>query len=143
MLTTSDATRLVTDLYGRWIQCLMGRQFDWLERHLASDFLFTAQPFPTIRMNKHEFIEADKKIENARISFVSIAAEPIEDIIISRAIADVEETFHADLGPGMPTAEEITRAISGQRIAYCSGWRHTGEIWECFDHHVIGLVARR
>jgi hypothetical protein len=140
MLTSSDATNLITDLQGHWIAALSNHQYEWLERHLAEDFMFTAHPFPALKLHKREFIEADKKIESAEVKFISVRAEPAGEIIISRTVADVKEEFNADLGPGMPTASEITRMVSGQRLAYCSGWRHNGQIWQCFDHHLVSII---
>ena len=142
MLTPSDATALITELQGHWIAAISTHQFDWLERHLAADFMFTAHPIPGLRLHKREFIEADKKIKSAEVRFVSIQAEAAGEILISRTIADVKEEFGADLGPGMPSAAEITAMVSGQRMVYCSGWRHNGQIWQCFDHHLMGIIQR-
>src|SRR5690349_16501702 len=119
MLTPSDATKLITELQGHWIAAISHHQFDWLERHLAEDFMFTAHPIPGLRLHKREFIEADKKIKSAEVKFVSIRAEAAGEILLSRTVADVKEEFGADLGPGMPSAAEITRMVSGQRMVYC------------------------
>lgn len=142
MLTSSEATALISDYYDQWITAIRDHNYDWLERHLAEDFLFTAHPFPKLKIGKRQFINVDKEIDNAEINFIVIRAEAAGDIIVSRAVADVKEDFKADLGPGMPTASEVTGTISGQRVAYCSGWRNNGKIWQCFDHHLIGVVSR-
>jgi ketosteroid isomerase-like protein len=141
MLTSADATKLITELQTGWISALRTQNFTWLEKHLAEDFLFTIHPFPALKLSKREFIEMDKKIKNPQITFVSIHAEQVQDIITSRTVADVKEEFNADLGPGMPTTSEIQRMVSGARLVYASGWRRHGDIWQCFDHHCVAVVA--
>ena len=140
MLTSSEATQLVSELQNGWIAGLRNQDFAWLEKHLAEDFLFTAHPFPALKLSKREFIEMDKKIKNPQITFVSIHAESVAEIITSRTVADVKEEFTADLGPGMPTASEVQRMVSGQRLVYASAWRRHGAIWQCFDHHCVAIV---
>jgi ketosteroid isomerase-like protein len=142
MHTPEDATKLITELSGQWAAALRDHRYDWFERHLAEDFVFTAHPFPGVHLKKQMFIEVDKKIDKAEIQFVSIHAEAAGDIIISRTVADVKEEFGADLGPGMPTAVEVTQMLSGKRLAYTSAWRNVGSIWQCFDHHMVGPVKR-
>ena len=142
MLTSSEATHLITELQGHWIAAISQHQFAWLERHLAEDFLFTAHPIPGLRLHKREFIEADKKIKSAEVRFISVHAETAGQILVSRTIADVKEEFGADLGPGLPSAAEITAMVSGRRMVYCSGWRHNGQIWQCFDHHLVGIIEK-
>ena len=140
MLKPSDATKLITELQTEWIEGLRSGDLSWLERHLAEDFLFTAHPIPNLKLSKLEFIEMDKKIKNPQIHFVSIQAEAVADIIMSRSVADVKEEFNADLGHGMPPPKEIERMISGQRLAYASAWRFSAGIWQCFDHHFVSVL---
>jgi hypothetical protein len=140
-LNTSDATRLIGELQNAWIDGLRRYDYSWLETHLADDFLFSAQPFPTMRLGKRDFIEMDKKIKNPQIRFVSLQAEPLAGLILSRTIADVTEEFTADLGPGMPSTAELQQAVSGQHLVYASAWRRKGAIWQCFDHHLVSVVS--
>ena len=141
MLSPAEATRLVTELQGAWIDGLRRYDYSWLETHLAEDFLFSAQPFPTMRLGKRQFIDMDKQIKNPQVRFVSIQAEPLAGLILSRTVADVKEEFHADLGPGMPSTAELQRAVSGQHLVYASAWRYNKTIWQCFDHHLVSVVA--
>lgn len=142
MMTTSEATSLITRLQEQWIDGLRRSDYSWLERHLANDFLFSAHPLPTLKLTKGEFIEMDRKIHNPQIQFVSIYAEPVGDLILSRTVADVKEEFNANLGPGMPSTEEIRRLVSDQRLAYASAWRKSGNLWQCFDHHFVAVLSR-
>lgn len=140
MQTMEDPTQLISDLSVQWAAALREHHYEWFERHLADDFLFSAHPFPDLSLRKREFIEVDKKIDAADIRFVSIQAEFVGDAIISRTIADVNEEFGSDLGPGMPTAATVMQLLSGRRLAYTSAWRKAGAIWQCYDHHMIGPV---
>ena len=84
----------------------------------------------------------DKKIRNPQIRFVSIYAEPVGEIIMSRTVADVKEEFDADLGPGMPSTEEIRQIVGDQRLAYASAWRKKGQLWQCFDHRFVAILIQ-
>lgn len=141
MRTDDEATRLVFTLSNQWAAALRDHRYEWFETHLAEDFLFSAHPFPELRLRKREFIEVDKKIDKAEIEFISIRAELAGTVIMSRTIADVKEEFGADLGPGMPTAAAVTLALSGKRMAYTSAWRMEGAVWRCFDHHMVGPIV--
>jgi len=142
MLTTQEATTLITQLQGQWIEGLRNSDYAWLETHLADDFQFSAHPLPALQLSKREFIEMDKKIHNPQIRFVSIHAEPVGDLILSRTVADVNEDFKADLGPGMPSTEDIRRIVSDQRLTYASAWRKSGHLWQCFDHRFVAILSR-
>ena len=140
-LNTSEATQLIGELQNAWIDGLRRYDYAWLETHLADDFLFSAQPFPTMCLGKRDFIEMDKKIKNPQVRFLSLQAESVAGLILSRTVADVKEEFTADLGPGMPSTAELQRAVSGQHLVYASGWRHNGSIWQCFDHHLVSVIS--
>lgn len=141
MRTNDEATALVSALSHEWANALRDHRYEWFEVHLAEDFLFSAHPFPELRLKKREFIEVDKKIDKADIQFVSIRAEFAGEMIMSRTIADVQEEFGADLGPGLPTAAAVTQTLSGKRMAYTSAWRMEGSVWRCYDHHMVGAVS--
>ena len=140
MAANIDASNVARDLYNQWAAALRAHSYDWFERHLSEDYMFSAHPFPDMRLDKATFIEVDKKIGAADIRFVSVEADLVDEIIISRVIADVKEEFKADLGAGLPSAAEVNRLFSGERFAYVSAWRKTGNVWQCFDHHMIGAV---
>ena len=143
MLTTADATKLVTELQSHWIDGLRKSDYSWLETHLTDDFLFTAHPLPALKLSKREFIEMDKKIRNPQINFVSVHAESAGELLLSRTIADVKEEFNASLGPQMPSKEEIQQMVSGQRLVYASAWRKNGPLWQCFDHRFVAILSDR
>jgi ketosteroid isomerase-like protein len=139
-MNSSQATTLVSNLIRQWIAAIRDRDFDWLERNLAEDFLFSAHPFPELRLGKREFIDLDKKIANAELEFASIKGEVIGEIIISTAVADVKaESFSAELGHGLPAASEMSQMLGGRRLVYSSAWRQGSTGWQCYDHHLFGF----
>jgi ketosteroid isomerase-like protein len=126
----------------RWTGALMARDFDQLEDILAPDFQFTVDPkFGGGRMDKQRFIALDRQIKSCSIRFLGITVRRMGSIATSLAFAEVHEEFTGDLGPGMPSAEEMAATMNGARIAYGSGWRQNerGE-WQCFSHHIFGFI---
>jgi ketosteroid isomerase-like protein len=140
MMTDEEATRTISTLYHEWVNALTHHEAKWFQRHIADDFTLTTHPFLGMSLKKREFIEVDMKVENTQIKFRDIRAQAVGNIITSQAIAEVKEDFKADLGKGMPTADEVSRLLSGKTIAYASAWRKAGDSWQCFDHHLIGPV---
>ena len=40
----------------------------------------------------------------------------------------------------MPTGEELSAYTNGKTAMYVNGWRKSGDVWQIFDHHLVGLV---
>lgn len=139
-MTDDEATQKISTLYHEWADALTKHKEEWFERHIAEDFTLTTHPFFGMSLKKREFIEADMQIQNTKIKFLEIHAHAVGSIITSQAVAEVKEDFKADLGRGRPSAEEVSRLLSGKTLAYASAWRKAGESWQCFDHHLIGPV---
>ncbi|WP_109477614.1 hypothetical protein [Paraburkholderia sp. C35] len=131
---------MIRERYEAWATALRVHHFEWLDENLASDYCFSARPYPNLRLNKEEFIEADKKMQSAEISIESVTAKQVGETIVSLTIANVAESFEGDMGAHMPSLEDINGLVGGSRIAYASAWRRTGDRWLCFDHHMIGPV---
>jgi ketosteroid isomerase-like protein len=140
MMTDEQATRTISELYRGWAQALAKHDAAWFEQHIATDFTLSAHPFPQVRFDKRKFIEVDMQIENTTITFLDIRAHAAGDILVSQATAEITEDFRADLGAGMPSAAEVTKLLSGQVLVYASAWRKMGDVWQCFDHHMVGPV---
>jgi ketosteroid isomerase-like protein len=126
----------------RWTGALMAKDFDQLDEILAPDFQFTVEPrFGGGRMNKERFIAFDRKIKNCSIRFLGITVRRMGNMATSLAFAEVHEEFSGDLGPDMPSAEEMAATMNGARIAYGSGWRQAASgQWQCFSHHIFGFI---
>jgi ketosteroid isomerase-like protein len=139
-MNNEEATKIVSKLYNEWADALTSHRAEWFERHIADDFALTAHPFSKLRLDKKEFIAVDMQIENTQIKFLDIKATSAGEILISQAVAEVKEDFKADLGAGMPSAAEVTNLLSGKVLAYASAWRKKADVWQCFDHHMIGPV---
>lgn len=130
-----------------WIKALADRDFDYLDRHLASDFVFTGPPIAAgggkvmggIK-NKEDFIEQDRKIYNADIEFLGLTARRMGDLVVTVVFAKVYEEFRGDFGPDMPTAAELNALMQGARLGYASGWRELDGRWQCTSHHILGQL---
>lgn len=131
----------IETMYREWIEAVQRRQFDWFERNLAGDYTCTARPFPSFHLNKRDFIEADRKVAEIEVEFVAVSACRVGNVAFSNLILKVLREVHAmDLGVGLPSAEELARAVSGKTVAYASAWRLIGDRWQCYDHHLIGAI---
>lgn len=126
----------------RWTNALMVGEFDILEEVLAPDFQFTVEPkFGGGRMDKAQFIALDRKIKSCSINLIDLTARKMGNLVTTLAMAEVSESFEGDLGPGMPSAEEMAATMQNARLAYGSGWRVGDDgTWQCFSHHVFGFV---
>jgi hypothetical protein len=128
-----------------WIKALADRDFEYLERHLSSDFVFTGPPIAGgggkvmggIK-NKAAFIEQDRKIYNADIEFLDLTARRMGDLVVTVVFAKVSEEFRGELDPGMPTAAEMNALMQGAKFGYASGWRQLDGRWQCTSHHILG-----
>ncbi len=137
-----DCEGAYAQLY-RWTNGLMAKDFDVLEDVLAQDFQFTVEPrFAGGRMNKAEFIEMDRKIESCTIKLLDVTMRRRQSMVTSLIFAEVHETFSGDLGPGMPSQEEMSAEMKGARMGYGSGWRLDADgQWRCFSHHIFGFLT--
>jgi hypothetical protein len=131
-----------------WIVALAKRDFDYLEKYLADDFVFTAMPRKMSdgtltggMKDKKAFIEQDRHIYNADIRFLGLTARRLGDLVITQVFAHVHEEFRGDLGPDMPAAAEMNKILAnGLTMGYASGWRERGGVWQCTSHHILGVV---
>ena len=130
-----------------WIAALAVRDFDYLEKHLSEDFVFTGPPIESGGgkviggvKNKTEFIEIDRHIYNADIQLLSLTARRLGDLVITLVFARVSEEFRGDLGPDMPTADELTEMMTNVVFGYTTSWRHIDGIWQSTSHHILGQV---
>ncbi len=124
-----------------WIDALATGDFEYLEKVLADDFLFTCDPkFNGGQIRKSEFIEMDKNIKSADIRFVGLTARRMGKMVITQVFANVREEFKGELGPNMPSAAEMKSFMENKTMAYASAWREADGQWQCFDHHFFGPV---
>jgi hypothetical protein len=128
-----------------WIDALASRRFDYLDAHLASDFLFTTVPMRTpggqlIRLsrNKEEFIAQDRHLANSRIELLSVTARRLGGLVITVVYARIAEEFRGDLGAALPSAAEMNAFARNRTLGYASGWREIDGRWQCTSHHVLG-----
>lgn len=130
-------------LYEEWGAAIANKQHDWLEDFFTDDFLGTAQPWPALQVDKEKMIQLDKDIEEMDTNWVHVVAHKFGDTVITLGLVKYNnEEFKpgSKVAEGMPTGEEISSLTHGKVVAYVNGWRHSGERWQVFDHHMVAIV---
>ena len=130
-----------------WIDALARRDFDFLEQHLARDFVFTTVPMKTAngtvineQKGKEAFIEQDRHIQRSNIQLLGLSARRMGDLVVTVVFAEISEEFRGNLGPQMPSAAQMNAFAKGKKLGYASGWREIDGRWQCTSHHVLGEV---
>ncbi|MFC3052855.1 hypothetical protein [Kordiimonas pumila] len=131
-------------LYDQWGAAIANKQYDWFERHFADDFSGTAQPWPTLFVDKAKMIELDKAIEKMDTEWQKVTAQQVSaNTVVTIGIVKYNEEEFSDnsaIAEGMPSGSDLAELTHGKSVAYLNGWRHNGEVWQIFDHHMIGIV---
>jgi len=138
-----DLSRQFHELYEKWGAAIANKDHQWLEDLFADDFLGTAQPLPSLKVNKQMMIDLDKDIEHMDTRWVHVVAHKLGDTVMTLGLVKYNnEEFKpgAAIAEGMPTGEEISSLTKGKVVAYVNAWRHNGKRWQVFDHHMIGIV---
>lgn len=142
-MSSDELSKQFKALYDQWGTAIANKQYDWFERHFSDDFLGTAQPWPTLSVNKTKMIELDKAIEQMDVTWVSVTAHQVGETVITLGLVKYHnEQFKpgAMVAEGMPTGSELSALTTGKTVAYINGWRHNGKDWQIFDHHMVGVV---
>ena len=136
-------SRQFKTLYSEWGNAIANKDHEWLDGFFTDDFLGTAQPWPTLLVNKQMMLDLDKSIEAMDTVWLKVIAHKAGDSVITIGFVQYNnEEFRegTTIGDGMPSGSEIARLTAGKIVAYANGWRHNGERWQIFDHHMIGIV---
>lgn len=136
-------TDVITKLYGEWIQSLQRKDYKWFERHTAEDLSISTHPVPGLAVSKAQFIEGEKMIESLKAETLSVHAQAINEIVVSIWVVKVEEEkVNAGIseiyGPKFPPPDVFAALTRNKTMVYMDAWRKNGDIWQCFDHHMIG-----
>lgn len=140
---TDELSREFKDIYDQWGHAISSRNWDWIERHFAKDFLGTAQPWPTLRVNRQEMIDLDKKIETMDVRWIEVTARRYGDTVLASGVVKyANESFApgATIAEGMPTGNQLSSLVNGKSVLYIGAWRHNGKTWQIYDHHMVGVV---
>lgn len=118
------------------------RHLEWVERHLADDFVGTTQLVPGLWWDKARFIALCKDMKNLDVEEISSGIETAGDLIITRALVRVNnEEFTLDFGPDLPSGADFSRLLSGGVFAYCSVWRKTDDLFQMMAYHQLGRAG--
>lgn len=142
-MSTDALSQQFKALYDEWGAAIANKQYDWFERHFSDDFLGTAQPWPTLSVDKEKMIELDKAIEEMEVEWLKVTAHQLGEIVITLGIVRYDnEKFGEDstIAEGMPSGDDLSELTHGKSVAYINGWRHNGDVWQIFDHHMVGIV---
>jgi hypothetical protein len=130
-------------LYDAWGDAIAHKKWDWFEKHFAEDFHGTAQPWPTLAVNKRQMIELDKAIETMDVKWLEVSARQFGNVVLVTGVVKyTKEAFRegATIAEGMPTGNQLSSLVNGNSVLYIGGWRRHGKHWQVFDHHMIGVV---
>jgi hypothetical protein len=130
-------------LYDAWGDAIANKKWDWFEMHFAEDFHGTAQPWPTLAVNKRQMIDLDKSIETMDVNWLDVRARQFGNVVLVTGVVQyTKEAFRegATIGEGMPTGNQLSSLVNGKSVLYIGGWRRNGMDWQVFDHHMIGIV---
>jgi hypothetical protein len=136
-------SKLFKDLYDQWGAAIARHDIPWLERHFAADFTGSAHPWPTLRVDRDQMIELDRKIETMEVTWLSVSAQRFGDtVLVSGVVRYTREAFvpGARIAEDMPTGEELSGLVNGKSVLYTGAWRQNAGQWQIFDHHMIGIV---
>ncbi len=133
-------------IYTEWGDAIANKRHDWLETFFAEDFLGTAQPWPTLRVDKRQMIDLDKAIEAMETKWVKVEAQRIGgEVLTIGHVRYMREDFRdgASIGDGMPSGSQIAELTKGKIAVYLNAWRHNGTRWQCYDHHLVAVIEDR
>ena len=131
-------------LYDEWGDAIANKRYDWFDQHFADDFLGTAQPWPTLNVDKEKMIALDKAIEKMDVKWQKVTAHKLSDdtVVTLGIVKYFDEQFgdNSDIADGMPSGSDLAQLTHGKSVAYINGWRLVGDVWQIFDHHMVGIV---
>jgi hypothetical protein len=130
-------------LHDAWGKAIAEHDYDWFERHFADDFLGTAQPWPTLTVDKRTMIELEKNIEKMEVEWLTVRASRFGQTVLTHGVVKYhKEEFRAGatIGEGMPTGDQLSALVNGKMVLYTGAWRRNGSVWQAFDHHMVGIV---
>jgi hypothetical protein len=132
-------------LCDEWGNAIRTKNEAWFRAHFAEDFLGTAQPWPTLRVNKEQMIDLDKKVEKMDVHWIEVTARKFGPIVLTYGVVHYnEEVFveGATFGEGMPTGQQLSALVNGKGSLYIGAWRQIDGVWQIFDHHMVCVLER-
>lgn len=124
-------------------RCDRPKKYDWFDKHFADDFLGTAQPWPSLSVDKEKMIALDRAIEKMDVKWLKVTAHQLGDTVITLGIVKYfDEQFgdNSEIAEGMPSGNDLSKLTHGKSVAYVNGWRQRDGVWQIFDHHMVGIV---
>ncbi len=128
-----------------WGRAIRDQDLAWFDAHFAHDLMVTAHPWQTLRLNREQMIELDRKIVQMDVEWVHVTAHRYGDVVLVHGIVHYDrERFEegASFGENMPNGEQLSARVNGKAVLYSVAWREKGDVWQIFDHHMIAVLDR-
>lgn len=126
-------------LYQWWITTVKDCTPDFWERHLRDDLTCTARPFPDLRLNKREFMDAEVALGPVGATLVDFTVHKVGELVLSHAIIKIDDHVSVgDAGGEFPPPAEFSAALAGRTVMYAWSWSRTDGRWQCFDMRCHG-----
>ena len=137
----------IAELYEQWIRALQQKKYEWFERHIAADLSVSTHPIPGLEVTKAQFIEGEKGIESLAVRTLAVHTHVIDAVVVSIWVVKVEEErvnekVREIYGSRFPPPEQFYELTRNKTMVYIDGWRKNDDVWQCFDHHMIGPSAQ-
>jgi hypothetical protein len=134
---------IFTQLYKDWISAIQQRDFSWFEKHMSEDFSCSAHPIPGMSMTKEQLIAGERMIDSLKLHTLEVHAHSVKRVVVATWVAKIEEQIfnprcHEVFGPEFPSPEAFAALVKDKTMVYMDGWRRSGDIWQCFSHHMVG-----
>ena len=131
------------DLYDQWRDAIANKNWGWFDIHLTDDMTVSAHPWPTLKLNKQQFIELDQQMEEIDAEWIHVSAYQVGTTVITCSVARfIVEKFKDGtfVSEGMPSGKDLGSLVKGKTVAYTGAWKKSGDVWQIYDHHMVGVV---
>ena len=138
-------SRQFHQLCNDWGRAIRDQDVAWFEAHFTDDLMVTAHPWPTLRLNRDQMIDLDRKIVQMDVEWADVTAHRYGDVVLIHGIVHYDrEVFEdgATFGENMPSGEQLSARVNGKAVLYSVAWRQEGDVWQIFDHHMIAVLDR-
>lgn len=128
-----------------WGQAIRDHDMAWFEAHFSDDFMATAHPWQTLRINREQMIDLDMKIVQMDVEWVQVIARRYGDVVLVNGIVHYEQEVFEDgaiFGENMPSGQELSSLVNGRAVLYTVAWRQKDGVWQIFDHHMVAVLDR-
>ena len=77
------------------------------------------------------------------VRWLEVTARRYGDTVLASGVVKyANESFKpgATIADDMPTGNQLSSLVNGKSVLYIGAWRRSGEHWQIYDHHMVGIV---